>query len=497
MSFGQVEALIEQQNPKSVEETLGLLPKSTFDQYALVYSSRSLQGATAPNPRAIVYLKSGLTFAFNGDAKEDGFNVLEFMQFNQSSKKFEFHELSFVGGKPILSKPDTCLKCHGDNPHPIWDAYFFWPGVYGSEDAAMVGDETKNLSTWLASRPNHPRYKYLNLAASVFYGKTPDGHSADLGAQSVGMVLSRENFRALASDLSNDSKLHPFRYAMLAAGTCPYEPIEDFLPAELNSRARQSFQKMSGVVQQALQKSFQTRLDRATALDPSSDHEARVSNTMKEIAKGSLPPEFDAPSIIARYRYIVENFGSVTPNWSLEFKPLGSKTETYAIDDGYGVLGGLPDLWKGVLTPVDDAELYPLYAAIPSYPATPITAVCEKLKEKSLAALSKVKVNESGPVVADVLPSTEKFSQNLNSKPVFENCVQCHANFGSQVPQFPFNDFKALKEKLGDAGYPRGTLEQEILYRISAKGEDQMPPAGDLSPSEISRIKDTVESLSK
>jgi hypothetical protein len=112
LTFDQVETLIQQQNPKSVEETLALLPKSSFGQYALAYSSRSLQGATPLNPRAIVFdKKSGLTFAFNGDSKEEGFNSLEFMQFDQNTKKFELHEVTFSGGKAAISKPDTCLKC--------------------------------------------------------------------------------------------------------------------------------------------------------------------------------------------------------------------------------------------------------------------------------------------------------------------------------------------------------------------------------------------------
>jgi hypothetical protein len=502
LTFDQVETLIQQQNPKSIEETLALFPKAAFDQYALVYSSRSLQGATPPNPRAIVFdKKSGLTFAFNGDSKEDGFNTLEFMQFDQNTKKFEFHEVTFSGGKAAISKPDTCLKCHGDNPHPIWDSYFLWPGVYGSEDADLVGDEKKNLEKWVAARAAHPRYQYLSVGAvSGLSTQTPDGHAVSLGAQNLGMNLSHQNFQALALELQSDLKLASFRYALIAAGACPDEPIDDFLPLEVKTAADPTFQKVNEQAEQAIKKSFTDRIDRTRSLDSTRDFEKRVSDSIKIVAKGGIPMEIDAISLIARYRYLVENFGSATPNWSLEFKAPGSNLKTYAMNDGYRMNGGLPDLWKELLSPVDDADLYAIFEAVPAYPTAPPASVCGKLKEKSLVALTKVKSGDqkSTPHLEALATDDKGGAKSPAISQVFNSCIFCHAvppGSDTSFPQFPFNDAEKLKARLGETGYPNGTLAQEILFRISTKGDQQMPPSGGLSSAEIDTIKKFVDNL--
>jgi len=502
LTFDQVETLIQQQNPKSVEEMLALLPKSAFAQYALAYSSRSLQGATPLNPRAIVFdKKSGLTFAFNGDSKEDGFNSLEFMQFDQTTKKFELHEVTFSGGKAAIAKPDTCLKCHGDNPHPIWDSYFLWPGVYGSEDANLVGDEKKNLVKWIAARAAHPRYQYLPAGqVSGLTTQSPDGHSITLGAQSLGMNLSHQNFQAVALEFQSDPKLTSFRYALIAAGACPDEPIDDFLPSEVKASADQSFQKVNEQVEKAIKKSFTDRIDRTRALDFTGDFESRVSDNIKVVAKGETPTDIEATALVARYRYLVENFGSATPNWSLEFKAPGSNLKTYVMNDGYRMNGGLPDLWKALLNPVADADLYTTFEAFPAYPAAPPTSVCGKLKEKSLAALSRTK--RADPKIT-LSPETLTIEDNGGPKApaisqVFNACLLCHAvppGSDTDFPQFPFNNAEKLKARLGETGYPNGTLEQEILFRVSTKGDQQMPPGGSLSSTEIDAIKKFVDNL--
>jgi hypothetical protein len=502
LTFDQVETLIQQQNPKSVEETLALLPKSSFGQYALVYSSRSLQGATPLNPRAIVYdRKSGLTFAFNGDSKEDNFNTLEFMQFDQNTKKFELHEVTFLGGKATISKPDTCLKCHGDNPHPIWDSYFLWPGVYGSEDANLVGDEKKNLVKWIAARAAHPRYQYLFAGqVSGLTTQSPDGHSITLGAQSLGMILSHQNFQAIALEFQSDPKLASFRYALIAAGACPDESIDDFLPMEVKASADQTFQKVNESVERAIKKSFVDRIDRTRALDTTGDFESRVSDNIKIVAKGGTPTDIEAIALVARYRYLVENFGSATPNWSLEFKPPGSNLKTYAMNDGYRINGGLPDLWKTLLNPVADADLYATFESAPAYPAAPPTSVCAKLKEKSLATLSGAKRGDQkitlSPEALTIEDTGEAKAPAISQ--VFNACLLCHVvppGSDTSFPQFPFNNVEKLKARLGETGYPNGTLAQEILFRISTKGDQQMPPGGSLSSSEVDTIKKFVDNL--
>ena len=57
---------------------------------------------------------------------------------------------SYITQKKInveyINNPKTCLSCHGGgaNAKPIWDAYDFWPGVYGSAERRFYKQAEKD-----------------------------------------------------------------------------------------------------------------------------------------------------------------------------------------------------------------------------------------------------------------------------------------------------------------------------------------------------------------
>ena len=122
--------------------------------HTLAYQSFSLHEASFENPRAIVFGNSGkLILTFNGSKAQRNFGNLEIMTFDER-KGFEFRELNFLkepnnesgiekadiekrSPNVIISKanPVVCTQCHGPSQvMPIFQPYFTWPGLYGSDD---------------------------------------------------------------------------------------------------------------------------------------------------------------------------------------------------------------------------------------------------------------------------------------------------------------------------------------------------------------------------
>src|SRR4029077_9806278 len=81
-NFASLQSLLSHQNIGSVEELLAALPAAQRNRYALVFESRSLQGASPENPRVILFGPDArFIVTFNGNAAQRGFRVVETMEF--------------------------------------------------------------------------------------------------------------------------------------------------------------------------------------------------------------------------------------------------------------------------------------------------------------------------------------------------------------------------------------------------------------------------------
>jgi hypothetical protein len=126
-----MQALIETEKIASVEELLPRLSAQDRYGYVLAFDSRSLQGASFRNPRAIVFgIDAKFIFTFNGDPRQRGFEQIETMEFDSRNQSFVFREIDFKhlgpgSVKAVFSElnPPVCLGCHGNPPRPIWDTH--------------------------------------------------------------------------------------------------------------------------------------------------------------------------------------------------------------------------------------------------------------------------------------------------------------------------------------------------------------------------------------
>jgi hypothetical protein len=162
-------AAINKNNVSSVEETLAVLPENVRRSFVLMRDSRSLQQASPDHPRAILFGDDGrFVLTFNGEPNQSGYNTLEIYQVNEQTSKFEFYRLEYplVRGEngrvaTPLKNPAQCLKCHGQDPKPLWSSYPIWPGAYGQRDDLLSTVEKEPYARFRLNLPNHARYSKL------------------------------------------------------------------------------------------------------------------------------------------------------------------------------------------------------------------------------------------------------------------------------------------------------------------------------------------------
>src|SRR5204863_43017 len=144
--FAALLTLVRSQDIGSVEELLAALPAPQRTRYALMFESRSLQGASPENPRVILFGPDArLILTFNGSPAQRGFRVVETMEFEHGEKEFRLRELVFPdpaagAAQAQVSEvnPPHCARCHGAPPRPVWDSFPLWPAAYGERYGARL-----------------------------------------------------------------------------------------------------------------------------------------------------------------------------------------------------------------------------------------------------------------------------------------------------------------------------------------------------------------------
>jgi hypothetical protein len=174
LTFESLRHLIENKNLTSVESVLAEMPTDYRSNYALLYQSRSAQGASPENPRVILFGRnSKLTCSFNGEHSQSRNDSFECFQFREATRTFDFRQIQFPTAENGLTQvkfsesnrgtdgKSSCTGCHGGaDPRPNWDHYPQWPGAFGS-DGDELRTEARPYAAFVANRALHPRYRWL------------------------------------------------------------------------------------------------------------------------------------------------------------------------------------------------------------------------------------------------------------------------------------------------------------------------------------------------
>lgn len=463
-------------NP-TIETLLPALKKQDpdiFNNYILLYGSRSLQESSPENPRALLVSKQAeLIISFNGHNNQKGFNDLEVMFFDKIENKFNFQEFSFREGKVKASSlnPAKCLACHqspnrvGVDPRPNWEAYNVWPGVYGSvahhsdvTDSAngprynaFLAGQKQNEEKWAKEffekiLPVHDRYSllvpfskstynnkdyYYFSGHLVNFSKAPN-RTPTLLTQSLAVLNGRRLARMMQTDYGS---IHEsYKYAILAATKC----FELALPEHVKQWHKNKL------------------AEKNIPWHPSVDQ--------KHVAK--LEDAID---------FIFNAYGVDTADWTTDFNTNGqfAHSQKYGIPAGTGVNNnaytkGFQEVWNLPEFYEDDD--------------------CESLKAKSLAVLNE----KFKPEPINILPEFSEIA-TAKSQSLLNRCIECHVTL-SIGPFIPFDDTVALKEALNKND---GALRKKIQYRLGPfpAFRDAMPPQGYVYPGQKAEVLEYINSL--
>lgn len=333
----QLNELIKQKQVTRIDELVSLIPKTILMNPLLVYHSHALNldRVTLENPRVVLFNEdASLIMAFTQNPGDDliaqGKDTLEIIEFDESKHKFKLQELVFDGKSvPNSSKSETnpqfCLKCHGNNPRPIFNAYNSWPGFYGSfgtKGYAVNGSkEFAGLENFLLSKANKPRYRDLDLDGykldSIGFKTTSRG-MGDLADQvqfsinlMFGVKLENLMWNRLGAKLVKDKnfkKLAPLFYA-LGEESNRCGPIRD----RVKEHASQ-FMKKPGVEVRAQQ--LLEKINNQTVADHAELESVIIDMNSKD---GQLNPAVDSRGVTTMLHSNLKMLGS-TPESPLDQK---------------------------------------------------------------------------------------------------------------------------------------------------------------------------------
>lgn len=346
VTYESVKELIQTKHITKIEDLLPLLPEDFRGSFTLMRKSQSAQGATAENPRVILYGKDAkCVLAFNGSSDQIGFNNLEIAQYNEETKTFDFNRIQFPAAhekhqKVVFDESGTqCIGCHRGRPN--WESYDIWPGAYGSIDDVIVKDseEDKSLKSFASKMAAHPRYKYLipenqsfvnERAGAAFYSYGKDFVHIPITDKyklstfpnfRLSFMLNRLNYERIADLLKKTPNFEAYQY-LIYGSLIACDKIEDFVPTSMRASFPNSPQSYIDQTVTDTDKNFYSNIELdgnpkiytdANGEHPKNDDKYRTVKTM-----------------VGDLRWIIEGHHGINmSDWSMAFND-----KAYTFSDG-------------------------------------------------------------------------------------------------------------------------------------------------------------------
>ena len=473
-NFASLQSLLSHQDIGSVEELIAALPPAQRNHYALVFESRSLQGASPENPRAILFGPDArFIVTFNGSPAQRGFRVVETMEFDDESQEFRLRELLFperAAGvdKVVVSEvnPRRCARCHGAPARPVWDTFPLWPGAYGERyRAKLSARERAGLSAFLALQATHARYSGLlgvkrfadpqtfrSSALSQYAGIPAEPPNAELA-----IYLSRLQAQSIARQLVRQPAFDLYQYALLGLADNACGRLADFYPDALWRTQRPGFERFSRDT--SVTNARQAQLKAARAATAGGAAVAADSTT--------------SDNALVQLRFVAESaLGVSTQDWTLALEK-----GTYDFT--------LPPAPAQPLRETLLAEVATRDAAILDLSRYSTSSdgdrYCSYLKRRSRTALTPsndsapgvVAPNQTSPLARVDAAAT---AGSIAPPAALQLCVSCHET--GVAPLLPFSDPTQLTQQLRVRPSAHGALLDEIRFRLSAAAAAQHMPLG-------------------
>ncbi len=500
--FSLVQTLVNSEtlsNPQEFLDTWKALRPDFFSNYVLAYRSRSLQESSFLHPRALIFNENAdLIMTYNGHHEQEGYNAIELMRFNHENNAFEFYEMTFTNNLAQLSQPNPtkCLACHqGSNrqntdPRPNWEPYNMWPGFYGSIDddtdfrrtltnvrneLIESGDEllleeadqeaTRFYEFMSSEKKSNPRYTLLSDQTIDQY-ENEDTLNGDLTN-----LLAILNFQRVARIIrtENTELYEKVKWTVLGHAKCGQEVYMS------KDSIKWLYEKVPGLAKQRFEKSVDAADNPRTYYGESPDGLGRSSFTPPV-------PEFYRLRTTHLINILFEAFGVSTEDWSMDFKTNGGRFSAF---ERFGVPNEPGPPW--VFAVKYEFSKDPEFSNLNELS-------CDEIKSKSLEAFRDLESTQS------LWNAFTSLRVEIPHAPLINRCIGCHVdeNYGL-IPFIPFDNPQQLAIELNNTGYRRGSLLEEIEFRLGphATNREQMP-RGPVPSSESRReLLDYLENLSQ
>jgi hypothetical protein len=472
-AFDSLSQVIAERHVGSVEELLAALPEDLRTHYSLIFSSRSLQGASFEHPRAVLFGSNAqLILTFNGDPSQHGFEAVETMEFDAHANRFIFREITFSldqtqpAARISEPNPARCVACHDHPARPIWDVPPAWPGVYGERYGAGLSTvELRGLRRFLAIQATHPRYRYLQGAAALADRDTYvsssraayNGVSVEPPNARLSVQLATFNVRSILTELAAQPGFASHLNVLLASAGSNCGPVADFYPPSLQSAIAADYRSYS----------------KATA---AADRSQSSAKTLRLGGRQNPYSGLASPAEFTELRYVAERALDVsTRHWTLAFE-----RGSYDMSAPAGTLTLEQALFAWLAR--TDPELQTV-AAYRTFNAD--DAYCRHLKRASqLSIAAWLETHAAFTPAPDAPESAAPGHHALGPMPALaQQCAACHSS--DIAPALPFGDPAALAARLLDGNYPHGRLLDEILFRLTPEaGTERMPRGVAIDPAE-------------
>jgi hypothetical protein len=546
LTIDELERLIHTRHILTVEKFIEELPLEYRRSYALMFKSRSLHDSSFRNPRVLLYGNDGhLVVSFNGDSSQRAFHAVEIMQFDQELKTFQFAEFKFpktIGtdsqaqaqshapsqaqshsSVSIDLKPQSCLKCHGQTPHPIWDSYPAWPGAYGERYGhSLSKQETSGLRSFLLNQPKHPRYTWLLdlerwTDPSTFNPSSHDRYNALLRRPpnvELGEFLQKFNQEKIINEIFQAPTFENRKYLFLAAladhcvsldtdlGTDVSADVGTDLGTDLRTQTGKEATTITVNRDGNTALTFSTYAAKAHAEIAlhQNDLLSRMAESKDESLSslGFLSAGEDDHWIA--FRYAVEKVLAIpTREWPISLEG------DWASPSAAGV--SVTDIEQAVFNRVaaSDSQLeafrllrHGADSGQKRYCAFLRSPTKRETQTQTFAPAAPSRASQRLPAASELTsPALPLHILNPGQPKSLARCISCHDDPAVTIgPAIPFTDERRLRASFSRQVSSGRMLFDEILFRLSPlAGNQRMPMGAELTPKESNELKTYLEKL--
>lgn len=487
---------------RSLDDLIPILPAEYRSNFTLAYQSRSPEAPSvdALHPRIVLFGRGArLVLAFTGDPARPSYQTMQVLEFSDDGS-FHPHEIDFEQTQVnsnetnlsqvqprtphIVDNPQSCARCHGNDSHPIWDAYDLWPGFYGSVDDHIAADspEGQNYRQFRNGPGATGRYAALIYPSGSTVSPYGEGLGPSLGfAPNLRLtkLFMQLNARRVARIIRSAPRYRNLR-ARLASGSLGCQPFS--VPA--NRRA---------TVEQTLRSHFDDKVRRHANSSP---------------LRAPIPLELDSHYISGTLAVVgaADLLGIDASNW---FTSLETGAPSYSSFDGAISLGTMlgTEILRDLATEYPDrfapfmqVSTYPLegYSA-GSYDTRPQEAaqflglpgaalrlnpnerrrLCVALRTHRERQVTRARPNPQPMAVcspnqnaAPIQPAVVDGTREISANTIGQVCARCHHQSSNPIPEIPFNNLTSLRSYL----QTNPNAATQILERLGPSSDRPMPP---------------------